>query len=234
MSELLFRVYVLIIGLTLLGALIYGLSAFPSQTITQTMIDSPGFRTTLTVCVVMQIIVWFLCVWSKRHIEQETANWAFVFLSLVVISWIALSTILTDTTHAVFVGIAAASLLIFLLLITKMTSHGESVLVLKLSILMFASAIIAMVILLNHHHFFIAEYVAFITYSLIFTAFFSTHTNVKWVEEEDEVRYATRELDWDDDREDPCSDSIPLTYPNNQRGIFHVGRGGAIWVPQRI
>ena len=233
MSELLFRVCVLIFGLTLLGALVYGLSAFPPQTITQTMIDSPGFRVTLTVSVIMQIIVWFLCVWSKRHAEQETANWAFVFLSLVVISWIALSTILTDATHMVFVGIAVASLLVFLLLITKMTSHRESVLVLQLSILILASSIIAMVILYNNHHFFIPEYVAFITYSLIFTAFFSTHTNVKWVEE-DECRYATRELDWNDDRDDPCSDSVPLTYPNNQRGFFHVGRGGAIWVPQRI
>ena len=233
MSELLFRAFVLILGLTLLGALVYGLSAFPPQTITQTMTDSVGFRVTLTVCVVMQIVVWFLCVWSKRHAEPETANWAFVFLSFVAISWIALSTILTDATHMVFVAIAVSSLLIFLLLITRMTSHRESVLVLKLSILILSSSIIAMVILYNNHHFFIPEYVAFITYALIFTAFFSTHTNVRWVEE-DEGRYSTRELDWDDDRGDPCTESVPLTYPNNQRGIFHVGRCGAVWVPQRI
>jgi hypothetical protein len=233
MSEQLFRALVMILGLTLLGALVYGLSAFPPQTITQTMTDSIGFRVTLTVCVVMQIIVWFLCVWSKRYVEPETANWAFVFLSLVVISWIALSTILTDATHMVFVGIAVGSLLIFLLLITKMTAHRESVLVLKLSILILSSSIIAMVILYNSHHFFIPEYVGFIAYSLIFTAFFSTHTNIRWVEE-DEGRYTPRELDWDNDTYDPCCDSVPLTYPNNQRGFFHVGRCGAVWVPQRI
>lgn len=234
MREWLFRLWVLTLGLTLLGALVYGLSAFPPQTITQTMIDSAPIRITLTVCVILQIITWFLCVWSKRHAEPETANWAFVALSLVVINWIALSTILTDATHMVFVGICVAALLIFLLLITKMTSHRESVMVLRLSILVLIASIVSMIVLYNSNHFFIPEYVAFMTYSLIFTAFFSTHTNSKWVEDDDD-NYVARDIDWDDSTADiPCEASIPLTYPNDQRGIFHVGRCGAVWVPQRI
>lgn len=234
MREWLFRLGVLTLGLTLLGTLVYGLSGFPPQTITQTMIDSAVFRICLTVCVILQIIVWFLCVWSKRHAEPETANWAFVTLSLVVISWIALSTILTDTTHATFVGICVGGLLVFLLLITKMTSHRESVMVLHLSILILVASIVAMMILYNNHHFFIPEYVIFITYSLIFTAFFSIHTNTKWVEDFNENAYVTRELDWDNESDIPCEASVPLTYPNNERGYFHVGRHGAVWVPQRI
>jgi hypothetical protein len=225
---------VLAVGLTLTGTLVYGASAFPPQTITQSMIDYVEFRIILTTCVILQVIVWFLCVWSKRNIEPDTANWAFVALSVVVISWIALSTILTDATHMIFVGICVAGLLIFILLLTKMTSHRESVLVMHLSILTLSASIIAMVILYNNHHFFIPEYVAFTTYSLIFTAFFSTHTHLKWIQEDEET-YAARELDWDNDPDIPCEAIIPLTYPPNQTGTFHVGRcGGAIWVPQRV
>ena len=233
MHESLFRLWVLTLGLTLIGTLVYGLSAFPSQTITQTMIDSAVFRIFLTVCVMLQIIIWFLCIWSKRHAEPETANWAFVSLSLVVISWIALSTILTDATHIVFVCLCVGGLLIFILLITQMTSHRESVLVMKLSILVLISSIVAMIVLYNNHHFFIPEYIAFITYSFIFTAFFYTHTQSKWLEEENES-YDTSSLDWDNKHDIPCEASIPLNYPENQRGVFHVGRGGALWVPQRI
>jgi len=233
MREWVFRLWVVTLGLTLLGALVYGLSAFPPQTITQSMIDSVAFRITLTVCVMLQIIVWFLCVWSKRRAEPETANWAFVALSVVVIGWIALSTILTDDTHMVFVGITVAVLLIFLLLITRMTSDRDSVLVLHLSILILVASIAAMLVLYNNHNFFIPEYIAFITYSLIFTAFFSVHTNNQWLEE-DENDYVMRELDWDNESDIPCESSVPLNYPANQQGIFHVGRCGAVWVPQRI
>ncbi len=230
MREWLFRLYVVTLGLTLMGTLVYGLAAFPPQTITQTMIDSPPFRICLTVSVMLQIIVWVLCVWSKRHAEPETANWAFVSLSLVVISWVALSTILTDTTHIVFVGICVAWLLIFILLVTKMTSHRESVTVLHLCTLVLVASILAMIILYNSHHFFIPEYIAFITYSLIFTAFFSIHTNTRWVEDYEENVYI-KELDWDNEPSIPCESSIPLTYPNNERGVFYVGRCGAVWVP---
>ena len=234
MREWLFRLGVLTLGLTLLGTLIYGLSAFPPQTITQTMIDSVVFRISLTVCVILQVIVWFLCVWSKRYTDPETANWAFVALSLVVISWIALSTILTDATHDVFVGICVAGLLIFLLLITKMTLHRDSVMVLHFCILILVASIIAMLILYNNHHFFIPEYIIFITYSLIFTTFFSIHTNTRWVEDDYDDSYIPRDLDWENGSDIPCADSIPLTYTDNQRGFFHVGRCGAVWVPQRI
>jgi uncharacterized membrane protein len=234
MREWLFRLGVLTLGLTLLGTLVYGLAGFPLQTITQTMIDSAVFRIFLTVCVILQVIVWFLCVWSKRHAEPETANWAFVALSVVVISWIALSTILTNTTHDLFVGICVGALLVFLLLITKMTSHRDSVMVLHFSILILIASIIAMIILYNTHHFFIPEYVIFITYSLIFTAFFSIHTNTRWVEEDNTDACCLRELDWDNESDVPCEHSIPLIYPTNERGIFHVGRCGAVWVPQRI
>jgi hypothetical protein len=235
MREALFRLWVLALGLTLLGTLIYGVSAFPPQTITQSMIDHVPFRIILTTCVILQVMVWFLCIWSKRNIEPETASWAFVALCIIVISWIALSTILTDATHIVFVGICIAGLLIFILLITKMTAHRDSVLVLHISTLILAASIAAMIILYNNHHFFIPEYVAFITYALIFTAFFSTHTQVRWgQDDQDQDNCITRELDWDTDNEIPCETSIPLTFPHDQRGTFLVGRGGAIWVPQRI
>ena len=235
MREALFRLGVLALGLTLLGTLIYGVSAFPPQTITQSMIDHVPFRIILTICVILQVIVWFLCIWSKRNIEPETANWAFVMLCVIVISWIALSTILTDATHMVFVAICIASLLIFILLITKMTAHRDSVFVLHLCILILVVSIIAMVILYNNHHFFIPEYVAFITYSLIFTAFFSTHTQVQWEQDnQTQDNCVTRDLDWDMDPDIPCESSIPLTFPHDQRGTFHVGRCGAVWVPQRI
>ena len=235
MREWVFRLIIATLGLTLTGTLVYGLADFPPQTITQTMIDSYVFRILLTICVMLQVIVWFLCVWSKRHAEPETANWAFVSLSLVVISWIALSTILTDTTHMVFVGICVAWLLIFLLLVTKMTSHRESVTVLHLCILVLVASIVAMAILYNSHHFFIPEYIAFIAYSLIFTAFFSVHTNTRWLEDDCyEEAYATKVLDWDIHCDPPCDDSVPLTYPLEERGVYHVGRCGAVWVPLRI
>jgi hypothetical protein len=235
MGEALFRLGVLALGLTLLGTLVYGVSAFPPQTITQSMIDHVPFRIILTTCVILQVIVWFLCIWSKRNIEPETANWAFVLLCIIVISWIALSTILTDATHIVFVGICIAALLIFILLITKMTAQRDSILVLHFSILILIASILAMVILYNNHHFFIAEYIAFITYSLIFTAFFSIHTQVQWGQDgQDQDKCVLRELDWDTDPEIPCESSIPLTFPPDQTGTFYVGRCGAIWLPQRI
>ena len=234
MHESIFRLWVLTLGLTLLGTLIYGLSAFPPQTITQTMIDSTVFRLVLTVCVLLQIVIWFLCLWSKRHMDPEISNWAFVSLSIVVISWIALSTILTDTTHIVFVCIAVTCLLIFLLLIMQMTSDRDSLCVLHFSLLILVISIVAMIVLYNNQEFFIAEYIAFITYSIIFTAFFATHTNVKWLDDDDESPTSTRHLNWDDGDEIPGEICIPLTYPDNQRGTYHVGGGSALWVPQRI
>ena len=234
MHESLFRLWVLTLGLTLLGTLIYGLSAFPPQTITQTMIDSVVFRIILTVCVILQIVIWFLCLWSKRHLDPDITNWAFVCLSIVVISWIALSTILTDSTHIVFVCLAVACLLIFLLLILQLTSDNNLVCILRLSMLVLLSSIVSMIILYNNNEFFIAEYVAFITYSVIFTAFFATHTNVRWLDDDDDPPACTRHLNWDNDSEIPGEVCIPLTYPDNQRGTYHVGRGSALWVPQRI
>jgi hypothetical protein len=221
MRELVFRLWILTLGLTLLCALIYGLVAFPPQTITQSMIDWPVFRLILTACVILQLTIWLLCVWSKRRAEPETADWAFVCITLVGINWIALSTILTDTSHIVFVAITVACLLIFLLLVTHMTSHPESVLVLHMSIFILVVSIVAMIILYNNHHFFIPEYIAFITYSLIFTAFFSIHTQVNWDEDVDDV---SSELLWDNGTDPYCTDP----YPKNSK------RPGAVWLPQRV
>jgi glucan phosphoethanolaminetransferase (alkaline phosphatase superfamily) len=215
MHESIFRLWVLTLGLTLLGTLIYGLSAFPPQTITQTMIDSTVFRLVLTVCVLLQIVIWFLCLWSKRHMDPEISNWAFV-------------------SHIVFVCIAVTCLLIFLLIIMQMTSDRESLCVLHFSLLILVISIVAMIVLYNNQEFFIAEYIAFITYSIIFTAFFATHTNVKWLDDDDESPTSTRHLNWDDGEEIPGEICIPLTYPDNQRGTYHVGGGSALWVPQRI
>jgi hypothetical protein len=236
MREALFRLYILTIGLTLLGTLVYGLSAFPPQTITQTMIDSAPFRITLSVCVILQVIIWVLCIWAKRESDPDTASWAFVALSLIVISWIALSTILTDSVHMIFVAICYGTLIIFILLITRMTTHYDAGIVLRISIISLIACVVAMIILYNNHHFFIPEYIGFISYAMVFTFYFVIHTDVRWAEGDLDTEYALRDIDFDDPcqpilpRAEGASDTVPLDYPANQRGSFYVGRMGAVWV----
>ena len=180
MLKLLYYLWIWSIGLTLIGTLIYGLVNFPPDTITQHMIDQVEYIIILSVCVILQAILSFIYTWAKRNQNKEVILYKYVFLSSIVISRIVLSNILTTATHLVFVYICLCSLFIFLLLRSHITNHRASLIFLRISLLLLSACALAMIILYTNFDFYIPEHIAFLTYSVIFTVFFTVHTYDHW------------------------------------------------------
>lgn len=237
MHETLFRICIWAVSLAHIIAVIYGLSAYSADTITAHMIAHVDYRITLSVCVVIEIIVWFLCVWAKQTLcshtyalsasstHSEAALGALFFLIAVLISWISLSTILTTSTHIIFVGILFGCFLIFILLLTYLTRQPEAGIVLRISILLLVISAVAMLSLFNSDSFYIAEHFGFFVYILTFLAFFSIHTYPHWAEETDSADLDEYECIWEN------WDNVENEKSHNLHGTYYAGRGGLVWIP---
>ena len=181
MHELLFRMWVWALGLLLSGTLIYGLANFPPDTITQHMIDHVEYRISLSVSTILQSIVWFTCLYAKRD-GGYLSLLGFVLLTTVVVTWICLTTILTATTHLIFVDICMLAFILFTLtlifLVDPINTHA--IRALELSLLVLVSAGIAMLTLYTDPHFYIPEHIGSFAYALVFVSFFTVHTYPHW------------------------------------------------------
>ena len=181
MHELLFRIWVWMLGLTLSGALTYGLVNFPPDTITQHMIDSVPYRLALSVSMLLQSIVWFTCLYTKRNLGC-LAPVAFVLLTTSVVTWVCLTTILTATAHVIFVDICMLSFMLFILSLIFLLEPASlgAIRALELSLLILISAGGAMLLLYTDPRFYIPEHIGCYTYALVFVSFFTVHTYPKW------------------------------------------------------
>ena len=181
MHELLFRLWVWGLGLLLAGALTYGLLNYDPDTITQHMIDHVPYRISLSVSMILQSMVWFVCLYAKRD-RGCLAPVAFVLLTATVITWICLTTVLTTSAHLIFVYICMGSFMLFVLaLIFLMEPHSlEAIRALEFSLLILASAGVAMLALYTDEKFYIPEHIGCYAYALVFVSFFTIHTYTHW------------------------------------------------------
>ena len=228
MLEKLYILWVWALGSTLAGTLIFGLVNFPADTITQHMIDHVEYRVLLTTCVVLQVIQWFWCIWSKKDQDREFALYAYVFLTAMLVSWIALSNILTTELHIVFVYIFLACLLIFILIMTQIVLHETAVYVLYVSLVIMVSSSIAMICLYTNSVFYIPEHIAFFAYDFVFTAFFTVHTYQYWDHSKivkNSLEMYSRDWEAQDNATDPCLED------EEPEGTFFMGRVGVVWIP---
>ena len=162
MREILFRLWIWAVALAHTITVIYGLAAYPPDTITAHMIAHEDYRIALSTCVVIEIVIWFLCVWAKQSsTHTEAAVLALLFLTSVLISWITLSTILTTNTHLVFVGILYGCFLVFTLLLCYLTRQQDALIVLRVCIFLLVVSAIAMLALYTANTFYIPEHIAF-------------------------------------------------------------------------
>ena len=222
MREKLFILWVWALGVTLAGTLVYGLVNFPPNTITQHMINHVEYRIIITVCVVLQSVLWLWCVWSKRLQDYALAIYAYMFITIIIISWIVLSTILTTEVHIIFVYICMGSLFFFIATLAQITVHENAVYILYFSLLTMLATGIAMIILFaKGSDFFIPEHIAFLAYDAVFVLFFTVHTYAYW----DQDERINKELsiyssDWQTEEEE-----------EEISGTFYAGRGGLVWIP---
>lgn len=171
--------FICTLGLALLITLIYGLT-LSNDTISNNMLTFIPYRIVLSTCIFLQMGVWTLCIYSKRVMDPGAAIWGFLTMGVVTCSWVGLSTILTGTPHIVFVCTFMASFVASILIVCNLTWQEDAGKVLRLSVAFVIVCVIAMIILFNRGEFYIMEHVAFISYSLVFLAFFITHTPSHW------------------------------------------------------
>lgn len=181
MQKSLFRLWVWGLGLLLAGALTYGLVNFEPNTITQHMIDHVPYRIALSVSIILQSMVWFTCLYTKRNLGC-LAPVGFVLLTTTVITWICLTTILTTFTHIIFVFICMGSFMLFILTMIFLIEPQSlrAIRTLEASLLLLVSAGAAMLVLYTDERFYIPEHIGCYAYALVFVTFFTIHTYPHW------------------------------------------------------
>lgn len=179
-----YSISVCVIGLTLLFTLIYGLT-LSNDTVSNNMLTFIPYRIVLSTCILVQISIWAVCLYSKRVIDPDTSAWGLLSVGSTICCWVGLSTILSGNTHFVFVALFIGFFLISLLILCNLTWQRRAVTVLITSVAILLLCIIIMTILFNNKEFYIMEHIAFITYSLIFVVFFLAHTPEEWGAEEE-------------------------------------------------
>ena len=181
MRELLFRAWVWNLGLLLAGIASYGLGSYPPDTVTQHMIDHEGYRVALFVAVVLQSVVWFACLYAKRA-RGWLAPVAFALLTASVVTWLALTTVLTTATHNLLVVVCMLTFVLFAAALTLLLgpAHQHAARVLELTLLLLVAADAAIFALYSDPRFYVAEHVALYANALVFVAFFTAHPYPDW------------------------------------------------------
>ncbi len=176
-----YNALILILGLSLASTLIYGFVHFDKgQSVSEHMIVSMEFRLILSIQLLFQLIVWTLCTYSKMDIAPDITSMLYISLAMVLIGWSGLSIFLSGMTHYIFTVIAISNIAISIYLMSRVTWQEIPRYVIYAGVIPFLSCIISMVILLGTSTLYIPEYLAFIFYSLFFTAFFLTHPYHDW------------------------------------------------------
>jgi hypothetical protein len=170
---------VLSLGLTMLLTLIYGLT-ISSETVSENMDTYTAYRIILSISIIIHTGFWAICMYSKWDIDPETTTWGLITIGVTVGGWVGLSTILTGTTHAVYVCVFISSFLVTVLILCSLTWQRHVVDMLMLCTAFLLVCIVVMTILYNNKEFYIMEHVALITYCLIFILFFLSHTPDQW------------------------------------------------------
>ena len=205
----LYRLFVLVIGVTMLGTLSYGLCVFPSETVTNDMLSDPAYLGVLTTCVLLQITTWALFFYAKRKADETAVVWGFLVLLIMTVGWLGLITNLHGIAHVIFVASFASFVIIAMLILSYLVWQPIPNLVIRVGLVVTLFCCTFMLVLYNNNDFYLPEQVGFITYSVFFTVFFCLHTCDQWGADQWE------ETDWEMRAagEDGHGDVGPLLQP---------------------
>ena len=178
-TNALYYTMIFLLGTTFISCLVYGLT-ISDDTISDNMIVYTTYRITLSTCVLIQICIWAMCVYSKRQANPDTAAWGLFSLVVTSTSWIVLANILSGTVHIVAVASFTVSFMVDLLILCNLTWQKRAVDTLILSVAFLLACMVVMTILFNTNKFYIMEHIGFIAYGLVFVVFFSVHPPADW------------------------------------------------------
>jgi hypothetical protein len=180
-TDYVYSIFILFIGLSFAGTLVYGMAVFEKgQSISEHMITFPSFRALLSIQVTFQVSIWMICAYSKKEIAPGIVACIFTSLLMIIVGWSGLSTFLTGTIHYLYAGLAIANVGITALLFSRITWQSFPRTVILVGFFPYILCVLALVALLGTPAFYIPEYLAFIFYSLFFTAFFVAHPYYDW------------------------------------------------------
>ena len=181
-STTLYRFFILSVGLTSLITLIYGITQAPSKTISSDLKEYPPFRAILTVCLILQLAIFLICLYCKERFHPDAVVWGYITAVGIGVAWIGLSTFLEGTTHIAFVAMFMSFTVILLFILYSITWQITALVILKLTILFLILVSICMTILVSTDQFYIIEFVGFIPYNISFTWLFLVHDSQEWME----------------------------------------------------
>ena len=168
------------LGLTLTSALIFGLTHLPSRTISDNMLTHPAYRISVSSCIILQLCIWCICLYSKRKLNQGAVSWGYFVMMGMLINWIGLTSILQGTEHAVFVSIFMLCFLTLMLIFCTIIWQTEVRGFIQVGLVIMSSGAFGGIVLFNNNEFYLLEHVCFMFYSLIFTFFFTIHPFHEW------------------------------------------------------
>ena len=180
-SNLIFMVTIWILGAGLLGTLLYAITNFEkNESITQHMIDSLAYRLTLSSFVLLHCIIWALCIYRQSHIDYVISLIQGIVLAGIVVTWTGLAIFLVDYIHTVFVVTFLIMIILTLFMVSIMTQDYLSKSLLITGAVALIVGGIFMYVYVGGENFYIAEYVTFMVYAVIFTAFFTILPESEW------------------------------------------------------
>lgn len=171
---------VLCLGLTMLGAEIGALVKRPTQTITGIMREDKVYLSVMSATLVLQTGVWALCMFKKKHVDNEAVYWGFLALVSLICAWIGLTTVLDGKVHDILAGIFTLSFLLLVLIMSYFVWQPLPTIVLRLCLIIVLGCGVFMLIFYNTERFYLPEHVGFITYCVFFIAFFLVHPYEDW------------------------------------------------------
>ena len=194
METPLFRFLVLCLAATMLGTQIYGLSKSPDETVTGDMKRDSHYLVLMSSSLLLQSAVWALCLYKKSGLDQEASTWGAFTLAVMLVAWIGLSTILTTDTHYVFTGVFITAFLALILIMCYLVWQPLPLLILRMCLVLEIVCTVAMLILIGERNFYLPEQIAFLTYTVIFAAFFWAHPYEEWAQPRPHCDSATQLL----------------------------------------
>ncbi len=169
-----------VLGLTLLSALIFGLTHLRNQTISDNMLTYPIYRIIISSCIILQLSMWCVCLYSKGRVHQETAVWGYFVMIVMLVNWIGLTSILNGVEHAAFVSLFMCCFLTLMLIFCSVIWQEDVRYFMQVGLAILSGSALAGIVLFNNNEFYLLEHISFIIYSLIFTFFFTIHPFYEW------------------------------------------------------
>jgi hypothetical protein len=196
-SKIAYYTLIYSLGLTLTCSLIFGLVHLPRKTISDNMLTQPAYRIVVSSSIILQLSIWFICLYSKRMVNKRASMWGYLIMIVMLVNWIGLTSILQGIEHVVFVSLFMLCFLTLLLIFCTVTWQPEVCAFIRIGLVLLSLCSFAGIVLFNKNEFYLLEHISFIIYSLVFTFFFTMHPYPDWDALPDGLQPFEEDLDWE-------------------------------------